>query len=206
MKAIRDTGNDLIAMYDPLESREILNQFFPEAKSFSDFNTYSAFHHEEKLSLKTGESSNLQNPIDYLSICSPNHVHFDQISWGLQQQAHIICEKPLVIDPAQLPLLQALENESGKKINTILQLRLLPAVIKLKNDPGIQSPGKKIEVKIEYITSRSDWYFNSWKGKEELSGGIVTNIGIHLFDLLIWLFGEVEEVSLKDYRQIRITL
>jgi UDP-N-acetyl-2-amino-2-deoxyglucuronate dehydrogenase len=199
MKAIKETGNTLVSVYDPSESLSILDQYFPEAICFSDFKSFSEFHSENIPIYKKNDGLFLDKDINYLSVCSPNYAHFDQICWGLKQKVNIICEKPLVINPDQLIPLQALEKESGKKVNTILQLRLLPDVLRLKNERNIQNPGKKLEVKVEYISSRGNWYFNSWKGKEELSGGIVTNIGIHLFDLMIWLFGEVEEIILEDY-------
>ncbi len=192
LKAIQDTGNQLISVYDPSESLGILDQYFPEAACFSNFESYAEYH-------------NQKNNLDYLSICSPNHHHFSQICWGLENGANIICEKPMVIHPEQLERLKILEQQSGKKVNTILQLRLLPNVSLLKKEISTREIGKKANVSINYVTARGNWYFNSWKGREEQSGGIVTNIGIHLFDLLIWLFGTVEEVKVNDYSRKKIS-
>jgi len=194
LKAIRDTGNRLISAFDPSESLGIMDQYFPDATCFSDFSAYSQYH-------------NHRHFVDYLTICSPNNDHFEQIKWGINHGANIICEKPLVLDPNELPVLEELEERTGKRIHTILQLRLHPTVIDLKKSitAGMISPDKKKNIKIEYITARGNWYFNSWKGRMEKSGGIVTNIGIHLFDLLIWLFGSVEGVELNHYSKKKAT-
>ena len=189
LKAISETGNDLVSVFDPSESLGILDQYFPGAACFSSFDAYTAYH-------------NHRHFFDYLAICSPNDAHFEQIKWGIHHGANIICEKPLVINPDQLDILQELEERTGKKIYTILQLRLHPVAIELKNSMDTStSSQKKKEVSIDYITARGNWYFNSWKGREEQSGGIVTNIGIHLFDLLIWLFGNVEGVQIDHYNR-----
>jgi UDP-N-acetyl-2-amino-2-deoxyglucuronate dehydrogenase len=191
MKAIQETGNSLVSVYDPCENLGRLDQYFPDAACFSDFGAYTAYH-------------NHRHFFDYLSICSPNNNHFEQIKWGIHHGANIICEKPLFIHPEQLPILQELEKRTGKNINTILQLRLHPTVIDLKKSISLHPSWDKKEVSIEYITARGNWYFNSWKGREEQSGGIVTNIGIHLFDLLIWLFGNVEGVQLEHYSRKKV--
>ncbi len=185
IRAIKDTGNTLISVYNPYESLGILDQYFPDAECFSDFESVSTFHA-------------LQS-IDYLSICSPDHHHLYQICWGLIPGANIICEKPLVISPEELDALEKFELQLGKKVNMILQLRLHPNAIKLIDELSMILSAKKAVVSIQYVTARGRWYFNSWKGRKEQSGGILTNIGIHLFDLLIWLFGMVEEAKVYHY-------
>jgi UDP-N-acetyl-2-amino-2-deoxyglucuronate dehydrogenase len=187
MQAIKQTGNQLISVYDVHDGLAVLDQYFPHAACFSDINAYSAFHRD--------------HPLDFVSICSPNHLHFQHTQLALQAGANVICEKPLVIDPLQLDELAAIERMYSRRIYTILQLRLVEAVKELK---------KKIEllqgicdVEVNYISARGSWYFNSWKGKEELSGGLVTNIGIHLFDLLLWIFGPVKEVALLEQNAVR---
>ena len=192
MKAIKDTGNSLVSVYDPCENLGILDQYFPDAACFSNFDAYSSYHNHKHF-------------FDYLSVCSPNHYHFEQICWGIRHGANIICEKPLVINPEEIPVLQELEERTGKKISTILQLRLHPAVIELKKSISLHPSGEKKAVSIEYITARGNWYFNSWKGRDEQSGGIVTNIGIHLFDLLIWLFGNAEGIQIDHYSRKKVS-
>ncbi len=192
MKAIHETGNNLVSVYDPCENLGRLDQYFPDAACFSDFGAYSSYHNHKHF-------------FDYLSICSPNNNHFEQIKWGIHHGANIICEKPLVIHPEQLEILQELEERTGKNISTILQLRLHPTVIELKKSISLHPSKEKKEVSIEYITARGNWYFNSWKGREEQSGGIVTNIGIHLFDLLIWLFGNVEGVQINQHSRKKVS-
>lgn len=183
MKAIKDLGHELISVYDVHDGLAMLDQYFPNAACFSDASAYSEFHRS--------------NPLDYVSICSPNHLHFEHIIWAIAQNAHVICEKPLVLDPTQLDQLTELEKEHGRKINTILQLRNVDAVIKLRE--RVMSSQDTYEVDVRYVSARGNWYFNSWKGNEDLSGGLVTNIGIHLFDLLLWLFGPVKTVELQTY-------
>ena len=183
MKAIKDLGHELVSVYDLHDGLASLDQYFPNAACFSDVHEFTEFHRS--------------NPLDYVSICSPNHLHFEHINWAMAQNAHVVCEKPLVVDPAQLEQLVDLEKTYGKKISTILQLRNVEAVIKLRE--RVMSSHDTYKVDVRYVSARGNWYFNSWKGNEELSGGIVTNIGIHLFDLLLWLFGPVKTVELETY-------
>jgi len=191
LKAIKETGNKLLAAVDPHDSVGILDSFFPEVSFFTEFERFD--RHLEKF-----RRGSKENKIDYLSICSPNHLHDAHIRLALRVGADAICEKPLVINPVNLDALQALEEETGGKVNTVLQLRLHPSLIALKSK--LKSTGSKANVVLTYVTPRGLWYNYSWKGNEEKSGGIVTNIGIHLFDLLIWLFGEVQlnEVHLYE--------
>lgn len=182
LKAIRDTGHQLVAAYDPQDSVGVLDSYFPEADFFTEFERFD--RHLEKLKRK-GQS------IDYVSICSPNYLHDAHIRFGLRLGADVICEKPLVLNPWNAEALQENEAETGKKVNTILQLRLHPALIALKEKID-QSDGQH-EVDLSYITSRGNWYYTSWKGDLTKSGGIATNIGIHFFDMLTWIFGPVQE-------------
>lgn len=186
LQAIKDTDNQLIAAVDPHDSVGILDRFFPNVSFFTEFERFD--RHLEKLRREPEEQR-----VHYLSICSPNHLHDAHIRLALRIGAVAICEKPLVINPWNLDALQELEKETGGKINTVLQLRLHPSVIKLKESLKNKFKDHKAEVSLTYITSRGLWYDYSWKGIIESSGGISTNIGIHFFDMLIWLFGGVQK-------------
>ncbi len=186
LKAIKETGNRLLAAYDPNDSVGVLDSYFPDADFFTEFERFD--RHLDKLK-RRGES------IDYLSICSPNYLHDAHIRFGLRLGANVICEKPLVLNPWNAEALRENEAETGKKVNTILQLRLHPALIALKEKID-QSDGHH-KVDLSYITSRGNWYFSSWKGDLAKSGGIATNIGIHFFDMLIWIFGPVKETIVQ---------
>jgi len=192
LKAIKETGNNLLAAIDPHDSVGILDSFFPGASFFTEFERFD--RHLEKL--RRGSD---KNQINYLSICSPNHLHDAHIRLALRIGAHAICEKPLVINPWNLDALQKLEEETGFNIYTVLQLRLHPSLIELKR--RLKNQNKKTNVVLTYITSRGIWYKYSWKGIEEKSGGIATNIGIHFFDLLIWLFGKVQKHEVHLYEK-----
>lgn len=182
VKAIKDTGNNLIAVLDPFDSVGFLDSFFPEADYFSEFERFD--RHIYKLKRQGIK-------IDYISICSPNYLHDSHIRYALRSGSNAICEKPLVLNPWNIDALSEIEQETGHKVNTILQLRLHPSIIDLKQKIDT-SPEQIYDVDLTYITSRGNWYFFSWKGDIQKSGGIATNIGIHFFDLLIWLFGEVK--------------
>jgi len=181
LRAIRDTGNILIAAADPHDSVGILDQYFPEAAFFTEIERFD--RHLDKL-------RRVGNGIDYLSICSPNNLHDAHIRLALRNDAHAVCEKPLVLNPWNLDLLEKLEEEFNKKIFTVLQLRVHPSLISLKDKIEKERRTSKHKVELTYITSRGKWYDYSWKGDPQKSGGIATNIGIHFFDLLIWLFGK----------------
>ena len=185
LQAIKDTGNNLIAALDPHDSVGILDRYFRNTQYFSEFDRFD--RHLEKL--KRDKS---KQPVDYLSICSPNHLHDAHIRLALRVGADAICEKPIVLNPWNLDLLQELEKETGKRVYTILQLRVHPSLIALKEKISNDKSNRKYEVNLTYITSRGPWYDFSWKGDPSKSGGVATNIGVHFFDLLIWLFGEVE--------------
>lgn len=192
--AIKETGNQLLVAVDPHDSVGILDRYFPKASFFTEFERFD--RHLEML-----RRSNDGNGIDFLTICSPNYLHDAHIRLALRTGANVICEKPLVINPWNLDALEILEEESGSKINTVLQLRHHHSLIELKNK--LKNTGHKVNVVLTYITPRGKWYDYSWKGIIEKSGGIATNIGIHFFDLLIWLFGKVQvnEVHLNEKRK-----
>lgn len=181
LRAIKDTGNILVAAADPHDSVGILDQYFPDAAFFTEIERFD--RHLDKLR-RSGKG------IDYLSICSPNNLHDAHIRLALRNNAHAICEKPLVLNPWNLDLLEKLEEEYERKIFTILQLRIHPSLVALKDRIEKEKRNFKYKVELSYITSRGKWYDYSWKGDPQKSGGIATNIGIHFFDLLIWLFGK----------------
>ncbi|MBL0175441.1 MAG: Gfo/Idh/MocA family oxidoreductase [Ignavibacteria bacterium] len=183
LKAIHATGNRLVAALDPHDSVGVLDSFFPQTAFFTEYERFD--RHLEKLRHGVHESS-----VDYLSICSPNHLHDAHIRLALRIGADAICEKPLVLNPWNLDALQHLERETGRRVWTILQLRAHPALIALREKVRASSTTRR-RVTLNYVTSRGIWYRYSWKGNTERSGGIVTNIGIHFFDLLLWLFGPV---------------
>ena len=184
LKAIRDTGNNLIAALDKFDSVGILDSYFPNADFFVEFERFD--RHIEKL-----KRQNIS--LDYLTVCSPNYLHDAHIRFGLRHAADVICEKPLVLNPWNVDALAEIEKETGKRIYTILQLRLHPSVLKLKEMVAKAAKKERFEVDLKYITSRGHWYHYSWKGDANKSGGIATNIGIHFFDMLIWVFGDVLE-------------
>lgn len=186
LRAIRDTGNRLCAALDPSDSVGILDQFNFDLSFFTEFERFD--RHLEKL--RRGDPA---ERIDYVTICAPNHLHDAHIRFALRVGADAICEKPLVLNPWNCDALQELEEEFGRRIFTILQLRVHPSLIALRKELHERPVGRKHEICLTYITSRGRWYFVSWKGNVERSGGLATNIGIHFFDLLIWLFGPVEE-------------
>ncbi len=193
MKAIKETGNNLVAALDRYDGVGIMDSYFPEADFFTEPERFD--RHLDKLRRK-GEGYK----IDYVSICSPNYLHDAHIRVALRNDAFAICEKPLVLNPWNLDALAELEREAGKRIFTILQLRLHPAIIALREKIQASPADQKFDVKLKYITSRGKWYHISWKGDIAHSGGIATNIGIHFFDMLTWIFGELEqnEVSLHE--------
>lgn len=187
-KAIKETGNILVAALDKHDNVGILDSYFPNADFFTEFERFD--RHVDKLK-RRGES------IDYVSICSPNYLHDSHIRFALRTGANAICEKPIVLNPWNLDALKDIERETGKKVYTILQLRLHPTIIALRDK--IQSGPKNIvhDVELSYITSRGNWYQSSWKGDDAKAGGIATNIGIHFFDMLIWIFGAVNRVTVS---------
>lgn len=184
LKAIKDTGNNLIAALDPYDGVGIMDSYFPNADFFTEFERFD--RHVDKLH-RNGSA------IDYVSICSPNFLHDSHIRFGLRSGADVICEKPIVLNPWNAEALKRIEKESGKNIYNILQLRLHPSVIELKNKIDNGDPDKVYDIDLTYITSRGHWYYTSWKGDLNKSGGVATNIGVHFFDMLIWIFGDIVE-------------
>ena len=189
MKAIKETGNNLIAAYDPYDGVGIMDSYFPNADFFTEFERFD--RHVEKL-----KRSGIK--IDYVSICSPNYLHDSHIRYGLRIGADVICEKPLVLNPWNVDALIEIENEYANKVSTILQLRYHEAIIELKNKIDKADPDKTYNIDLTYITSRGSWYYTSWKGDESKSGGIATNIGIHFFDMLMWIFGPCEDFNVTQ--------
>jgi UDP-N-acetyl-2-amino-2-deoxyglucuronate dehydrogenase len=184
MKAIKDTGNTLIAALDKHDSVGIMDNYFPDADFFTEFERFD--RHLEK-------QKRLGNKTDFVSVCSPNYLHDAHIRFGLRIGANVICEKPVVLNPWNIDALMEIEKETGREVFTILQLRLHPAIIALKEKIAAAPVGKKHTVNLQYITSRGHWYHTSWKGDIEKSGGIATNIGVHFFDMLLWVFGAAKE-------------
>ncbi len=197
LKAIKDTDNNLVAAVDPSDSVGILDSHFKDVRFFVEFERFD--RHIEKL-----RRSKDEQPIEFISICSPNYLHDAHVRFALRVNADAICEKPLVLNPWNIDALAELEKESGRKIYTVLQLRVHPALIALRKKLLAQKSGRKHDVCLTYITSRGRWYQVSWKGQLERSGGLATNIGVHFFDLLIWLFGPVEnsEVHVSDQTRV----
>jgi UDP-N-acetyl-2-amino-2-deoxyglucuronate dehydrogenase len=184
MKAIKDTGNELVAAFDPYDGVGIMDSYFPDADYFTEFERFD--RHIDKLRRQG-------NPIDFISICSPNYLHDAHIRFGLKSGCDVICEKPLVLNPWNIDSLSEIEQETGKKVYTILQLRLHPSIIALREKIANSPKDKKFDVTLKYMTSRGKWYHRSWKGDVSKSGGIATNIGVHFFDMLSWVFGDVQD-------------
>lgn len=192
LAAVRDTGNEVVAALDKSDTVGVMDSYFPQAQFFTEFERFD--RHLDKLK-RQGQG------VDYVSICSPNYLHDSHIRFALRQGAHAICEKPLVLSPWNVDALSQMEQETGKKVNTILQLRLHPNIIALR-DKVLNGPkGKIYDVDLTYMTSRGQWYHISWKGDIQKSGGIATNIGIHFFDMLLWIFGGVKKVEMKSMSQ-----
>jgi UDP-N-acetyl-2-amino-2-deoxyglucuronate dehydrogenase len=197
LRAIKDTGNRLVAAADPHDAVGVLDRYSFDVRFFSEIERFD--RHLEKL--RRGVEA---NRVHYVSICSPNYLHDAHIRLALRVGADAICEKPLVINPWNLDALRELEQETGGRVNTVLQLRLHPQLMALRQTLAQERPAAPHDVCLTYITARGRWYDVSWKGSDERSGGIVTNIGIHFFDLLMWLFGPVAgcEVHMRDQRRV----
>jgi len=196
LKAIRDTGNSLVAACDPHDAVGILDRFSFNVRFFTEYERFD--RHLEKL--RRGPED---QRVQFLSICSPNYLHDAHVRLALRVGATAICEKPLVIRPWNLDALQALESEYGTRVYTVLQLRLHPQLVALRERILREAGTRRHSVELTYVTSRGPWYDISWKGVEERSGGVVTNIGIHFFDMLLWLFGAERrsDVHLRDARR-----
>lgn len=183
LQAIRDTNNNLVAALDKFDTVGILDSYFPSTDFFTEF---------ERFDRHLDKQRRQGNKIDYVSICTPNYLHDSHIRFAMRHQADAICEKPLVLSPWNIDALAEIEKETGKKVHTILQLRLHPSIIALKKEVEESPKEKTFDVDLTYITSRGHWYKTSWKGDESKSGGVATNIGIHFFDMLAWVFGSVK--------------
>ena len=181
LNAIKETGNELVAVLDKNDSVGVIDSYFPDASFFTEFERFD--RHLEKLRMQGIH-------IDYVTICSPNYLHDAHVRFALRIGANVICEKPLVLNPRNAESLKDIEKTTGGRVNTIMQLRLHPSLIKLKQD--VDNSNEKFDVDLTYITSRGKWYYHSWKGDIKKSGGIATNIGIHFFDILSWIFGGVK--------------
>lgn len=189
LRAVRDTGNNLVAAVDPKDSVGILDQFGYNVSFFTEIERFD--RHLEKL--RRGPE---ENHVHYISVCSPNYLHDAHCRLAMRVNADVICEKPLVVNPWNLDSLAEIEQETGNRVYTVLQLRVHPELLKLRETLRADKSGKQHDVVLTYITSRGIWYHVSWKGQQEKSGGVATNIGIHFFDLLLWLFGPAGDVKL----------
>lgn len=183
LKAIKDTNNNLVAALDKFDSVGVMDSYFPQSDFFTEFERFDRhiynFIHEKRQKL------------DYVSICTPNYLHDSNIRFALRNNADAICEKPLVLNPWNVNALQSLEKETGNKVYTILQLRLHPSIIALKNKIKNGPKDKIYDIDLTYITSRGNWYYTSWKGDVSKSGGVASNIGVHFYDMLTWIFGDI---------------
>ena len=195
LNAIKETGNTLVAALDKNDSVGILDTYFPDADFFTEFERFD--RHLEMLRHDKGEG------VDYVSICSPNYLHDAHVRFALRIGAEAICEKPLVLNPWNVTSLIKTEQETGRRVNTIMQLRLHPAIIALKERIEKSPKDKIFNIDLTYITPRGHWYLASWKGDVSKSGGIVNNIGIHFFDMLSWIFGGVKENIVHVYEDTR---
>ncbi len=193
MIAINDTKNDLVSILDPNDSVGMIDKYFPNASYFSEYERFD--RHIDRLN-RTNKG------VDYVSIASPNYLHDAHIRFALKNGSHAICEKPLVLNPYSLNSLKELEKETGKNVYTILQLRLHPSIIKLKEKIE-KSSRKNHKIVLNYTTPRGSWYHYSWKGDFEKSGGIATNIGIHFFDMLMWIFGGVKNSYVESHTNMK---
>jgi len=196
LKAIQDTGSRLVCALDPHDSAGVLDGYFRDVEFFTEFERFD--RHIERLRRESPDKR-----IDLVSICSPNYLHDAHIRFALRVGADVICEKPVVLNPWNIDALRALERESGRKVNVVLQMRLHETIERLKRETDKEKKSRKHRVSLRYITARGPWYDFSWKGDENKSGGVVTNIGIHFFDMLIWVFGDVEasEIEILEPRK-----
>ena len=191
LQAIKDTGNDLVVAMDINDSVGIMDSHFPNAEFFTEFEQFQAFVEDEKLAGRG---------LDYISVCTPNYLHLPHMKFALKNGIDVICEKPLVLNASDLDALTAYEKAYGARVNSILQLRLHPSILALKNKVQSTPDAQKLDVNLTYMTSRGKWYLNSWKGVDDKSGGIATNIGVHFYDMLNYIFGDLlqNEVHHRD--------
>lgn len=189
MKAIKETGNKLVCASDRFDVMGRIDSFFPETEFFLEHENLDKYMDDLKMK---------GDPVDYVSICTPNYMHPSHIRFALRNGANAICEKPLVIYPEDMHIIKDIEAETGKRVYTVLQLRYHSTILKLKKE--IEAAGDRVhDIDLSYVTTRGKWYFKSWKGDIQKSGGVATNIGIHFFDMLIWIFGDVKENVVHMY-------
>jgi len=195
LNAIKDTGNELVAAMDVNDSVGIMDMHFPESEFFTEFEAFAAYVEDEALK---------GNKLDYISICSPNYLHAPQMKFALKNGIDVICEKPLVLSSSEIDILKLYEEKYGAKVNSILQLRLHPSIIALREKVQKATKDEVFDVELTYMTSRGKWYLKSWKGVDEKSGGVATNVGVHFFDMLHFIFGEIKEneVHYKDEQTV----
>jgi UDP-N-acetyl-2-amino-2-deoxyglucuronate dehydrogenase len=190
MRAIKETGNSLVCASDRFDVMGRMDSYFPNAEFFLEHENLDKFMDDQRMKGKA---------IDYVSICTPNYMHPSHIRFALRNGAHAICEKPMVIHPQEMRIIKEIEAETGKRVFTVLQLRHHKTILDLKKRIDAEPAQKKYTINLNYITTRGKWYAKSWKGDVEKSGGVVTNIGIHLFDMLIWIFGSVKDCKVDLY-------
>ena len=184
LKAIKETGNNLVVALDKSDSVGIMDSYFPQCSFYTEYERFDRFVEKIK---------HTEDKLDYVTVCTPNYLHDSHIRFGLRAGADVICEKPLVLNPWNIDALSKMEEQTGKKVFNILQLRLHPAIIEWKNMIDNGPKDKVYDVDLTYITSRGLWYYTSWKGDSSKSGGVATNIGVHFYDMLSWIFGNIQE-------------
>jgi UDP-N-acetyl-2-amino-2-deoxyglucuronate dehydrogenase len=194
MRAIKETGNELVCASDRFDVMGKMDRYFPEAEFFLEHENLDRYMDDQRMA---------GTPIDYVSICTPNYMHPSHIRFALRNGANAICEKPMVIHPVEMRIIKDIEAETGKRVYTILQLRHHPAIRALKKKVDAAGKNDFYQIDLRYITTRGRWYFKSWKGDTDKSGGISTNIGIHLFDMLIWIFGRVRNIQTIEYSPLK---
>lgn len=194
LKAIKETGNNLIVALDKNDSVGIMDSYFPQCSFYTEYERFDRFVEKIK---------HTEDKLDFVTVCTPNYLHDSHIRFGLRAGADVICEKPLVLNPWNIDALQKMEEQTGRKVYNILQLRLHPAIIEWKNMVDNGPKDKVYDVDLTYITSRGLWYYTSWKGDSSKSGGVATNIGVHFYDMLSWIFGNIKENIVHIYEHDR---
>lgn len=194
LKAIKETENNLIVALDKNDSVGIMDSYFPQCSFYTEYERFDRFVEKIK---------HTKDKLDFVTVCTPNYLHDSHIRFGLRAGADVICEKPLVLNPWNIDALQKMEEQTGRKVYNILQLRLHPAIIEWKNMVDNGPKDKVYDVDLTYITSRGLWYYTSWKGDSSKSGGVATNIGVHFYDMLSWIFGSIKENIVHIYEHDR---
>ncbi|MDD4739303.1 MAG: Gfo/Idh/MocA family oxidoreductase [Bacteroidales bacterium] len=195
LRAIKDTNNNLVVALDKSDTVGLIDSYFPNCSFYTEFERFDRFVEKIK---------HTDQKLDYVSVCTPNYLHDSHIRFGLRAGADVICEKPLVLNPWNIDALESMQKETGKKVYNILQLRLHDAIIKWKKQIDEGPKDKIYDVDLTYITSRGTWYYTSWKGVTEKSGGVATNIGVHFYDMLSWIFGPIKQNTVHIYQHDRV--